>query len=362
MRRQLQMDMVFRDKKISGILMVLPETESWFDDEVGNYDFPEKQTMRLKKVMGFRKHRLAKEKSTSSDFCVEGLEYLLKNGKIRREEIGAVIVVGLSPDYFLPQTSNIVHGRCGLPQEVLCMDIPQGCCGFLLGIMEAFLLLDHMRDKKVVLFNSDILSHKVSRHDRNDFPLIGDVTTVSIIENETSGGEIYFTLLSDGAHRDFLRIPAGGFAMPSSPETARMEKNGDGNRRCLDNLHMNGSEVFNFVQREVPPMLEDLFRRYGLKKEEMDYFLFHQPNKFMLQKLADKIEVPYEKLFMNVVENYGNPSGASIPAVIVHNLADEMRNGVWRCCLAAFGSGLTWGAAVMKLGSMDFCEAIQTEL
>lgn len=356
------MDAVFKNKKISGILTVLPETESFFDDEIANYDFPEKQTRRLKKVMGFHKHRLAKEKSTASDFCVEGLDYLLEHGKIKKEEIGAVVAVGLSPDYFLPQVSSIIHGKCGLPKDVLCIDLPQGCCGFLLGLMEAFLLLEHMDDKKIVLFNTDVLSHKVSKHDRNDYPLIGDLTTVTIVENERRGGEIYFRLWSDGENRNFLQIPAGGFAMPSTPETAKMELADDGNKRCLDNLHMNGGEVFNFVQREVPPMLEDLFQKYGIDKEKMDYYLFHQPNKFMLEKLADKLEVPYEKLFMNVVEEYGNPSGASIPTVIVHNLRDEMVDGIYDCCLSAFGSGLTWGAIVMKLGNMDFCEEIQTGL
>lgn len=360
--RGKEMDAVFKKKKISGILTVLPETESYFDDEIGNYDFPEKQTKRLKKVMGFHKHRLAKETSTASDFCVEGLHCLLRQEKIKREEIGAVIAVGLSPDYFLPQISNIIHGKCDLPREVLCIDMPQGCCGYLLGLMEAFLLLDHMGDKKVVLFNTDVLSHKVSRHDRNDFPLVGDLTTVTVVENDSQGDEIYFRLWADGAHREVLMIPAGGYAMPCTPETARMEMTDDGNRRSLDNLHMNGGEVFNFVQREVPPMLMDMFIKYGIDKERLDYYLFHQPNKFMLQKLADQINVPYEKLFMNVVEEYGNPSGASIPAVIVRNLKEQMVKGMYDCCLSAFGSGLTWGALIMKLGNMDFCEIMQTEL
>lgn len=356
------MDAVFKNKKISGILTVLPETESYFDDEIGNYDFPEKQTKRLKKVMGFHKHRLAKEKSTASDFCVKGLDYLLDHRLINKEDIGAVVAVGLSPDYFLPQISNIIHGKCHLPQDVLCVDMPQGCCGFLLGLMEAFLLLDHMVDKKIVLFNTDVLSHKVSKHDRNDYPLVGDLTTVTIVENDEQGSEIYFRLFADGTHRDVLRIPAGGFAMPSTPETAKMELADDGNKRSLDNLHMDGGEVFNFVQREVPTMLEDMFRKYGIDKGKLDYYLFHQPNKFMLQKLADKIEVPYEKLFMNVVEDFGNPSGASIPTVITHNLKHKMLDGMYDCCLSAFGSGLTWGAIVMKLGNMDFCQFIETGL
>lgn len=352
----------FKGKKISGILGLLPEQTSYFDDEVDNYTFPPKQTMRLKKVMGFEKHRLAKESSTASDFCVYGLNYLLEKGKIKREEIGAIIVVTLSPDYFLPHISNIIHGKCDLPEEVLCMDIPQGCCAYLLGLMQSFLLLDILQDKKVLLFNTDVLSHKVSKRDRNDFPLIGDATSISIIENDENAGDIDFRLYMDGKQREALKIPAGGFAMPCTEETAIMKEMEDGNCRSLNHLHMDGTGVFNFVQVSVPPMLQEMLEEAGVSKEEIDYYLFHQPNKFMLKKLADKIEVPYEKLFMNIVENFGNPSGASIPINIVYNLKEQMLQEKCFCCLSAFGSGLAWGAMLIYLGEMEFCEMIETNL
>lgn len=356
------MKAVFKGKKISGILGILPDEVSYFDDEVDNYAFPPKQTLRLKKVMGFEKHRLAKADSTVSDFCVFGLKHLLAEGKVKKEEIGAIVVVTLSPDYFVPHVSNIIHGECELPEDVLCMDIAQGCCGYLLGLMQSFMLLDVLKDKKVVLFNTDVLSHKVSRHDRNDFPLIGDATSVTIVENAEDVRDIYFELHTNGSQREALIIPAGGFAMPSTPETAIMKEMEDGNCRSLDNLHMDGAEVFNFVQTKIPPMLDNMFETLGIRKEEIDYYLFHQPNKFMLKKLADKIGVPYEKMFMNVVENFGNSSGVSIPINTVFNLSNELTDCEYFCCMSAFGSGLTWGAMIMNLGNLDFCEMIEASL
>lgn len=356
------MDAIFKEKRISGILSILPEQESYFDNEVDNYDFPPKQSMRLKKIMGFNKHRLSKQESTASQFCIVGLNKLIDTKRIKKEDIGAIIVVTLSPDYFLPQISNIIHGECGLPEDVLCMDIPQGCCGYLIGLFQAFMVLEHLKKKKVILFNTDVLSHKVSKNDRNDFPLIGDATTISIIENDSYGKEIYFRLLTNGRGRNALMIPAGGFAMPSSVQTSQMKKQEDGNKRCLDNLHMDGAEVFNFVQTKVPPMIESMLTEYGIQKKDIDYFLLHQPNKFMLQKLADKLGIPYERAFMNIVENYGNPSGASIPVNIAMNMKETILDKEYNCCLSAFGSGLAWGAMVMKLGNMDFCEEIVTEL
>lgn len=357
------MKVAFKEKKISGILGILPETISYFDDEVDNYDFPPKQTIRLKKVMGFEKHRLAKNSSTASDFCVYGLKYLLKNNKVKREEIGAIIVVTLSPDYFVPHISNIIHGECRLEEDVLCMDIAQGCCGYLLGLMQSFMLTDIMKDKKILLFNVDILSHKVSKQDRNDFPLIGDAASVTIIENDSEyKKDVYFQLFTDGTKRNALTIPAGGFAMPSTEVTAVMKKTEDGNCRSLDNLHMEGTEIFNFVQSQIPPLIENMLSEINMKKNDIDYYLFHQPNKFMLKKLADKMQVSYEKMFMNIVENYGNPSGASIPINIVHNMGKRMVDCEFKCCLSAFGSGLTWGAMVMHLGNFEFCEMIESDL
>ncbi len=350
----------FRGKKITSMLGILPETVGLFDEEVNNYSFPPKQTMRLKKIMGYDRHRLAKDTSTVSDFAVYGLRYMLENKWIKKEEIGAVITVTLCPDHFVPHISNIVQDKCGLDTDVMCFDIAQGCCGFLVGLMQAFMVLDHT-DKKVLLINGDVLSHKVSKKDRNDYPLIGDAATITVLEN---GGddEIYYEMHTDGSRGKALIIPAGAFRMPSNPDTGVMADLGDGNFRSLDNMTMDGSEVFNFVQVEVPPMLENAFKREKLTVDDFDWFLFHQPNRFMLQKLAEKAGLPQDKLPMNLVENFGNPSGASIPMTAIYNCRDSLINSENKCCLSAFGSGLAWGVVFMNIGKLDYCDLIESDL
>lgn len=356
------MQTLFSGKRIVSILGILPEKESFFDDEVDNYSFPVKQTMRLKKVMGFHKHRLSKDTSTVSDFAVYGIKHIIDEGWISREEVGAVVVVTLCPDYFVPHISNIIQAECGLNSDTLCVDLAQGCCGFILGLMESFLLLDHMEGKKVILVNGDVISQKVSKQDRNDFPLIGDGTTITVVENSDENKSIYYEMHMDGTRGNALKIPAGAFRMPSSPETAIMKDQGDGNFRCLDNIHMDGSGVFNFVQTEVPPMLEHAFKEAGENINGIDYFLFHQPNKFMLQKLAEKAGLPIEKLPMNLVENFGNLSGASIPLTAIYNLKDILLERECHCCLSAFGSGLAWGVMFMDIGRLEHCELILSGL
>lgn len=351
----------FHGKKIVSMLGILPETVSFFDDEVDNYSFPPRQTMRLKKIMGYDRHLLAKETSTVSDFAVYGMNYMLENHWITREEIGAVVVATLCPDHFVPHIGNIIQAKCGLDSDVICIDIAQGCCGFLLGLMQSFMLLERLGDKKVVLINGDVLSHKVSRQDRNDFPLIGDATTITVLEN-SGDQEIYYEMHMDGKRGEALKIPAGGFRMPSNMETAVMTDQGDGNFRSLDNMHMDGSEVFNFVQTEVPPMLHGAFERERKNVEDFDWFFFHQPNRFMLQKLAEKAGLPMERLPMNLVENYGNPSGASIPLTAIMNAKEDLLVKNNRCCLSAFGSGLAWGVIFMEIGKLEHCALIESAL
>lgn len=109
-------------------------------------------------------------------------------------------------------------------------------------------------------------------------------------------------------------------------------------------------------------MLEHALKEAGETKDSIDYFLFHQPNKFMLQKLAEKAGIPAEKLPMNLVEHFGNPSGASIPLTAVYNLREELLEHRLRCCLSAFGSGLAWGTMLMEIGELEHCELIEAEL
>jgi 3-oxoacyl-[acyl-carrier-protein] synthase-3 len=137
-----------------------------------------------------------------------------------------------------------------------------------------------------------------------------------------------------------------------------LEDVGDNNLRAKDHLRMDGSAVFNFVQVEVPPLIESLLACAGVSMDAVDYFLCHQPNRFMLQKLADKMKVPYAKMPMNVVEHFGNSSGVTIPIAIAFNLADQLKNGYSRVCLSGFGVGLTWSSMLMRLGKLSFCEMI----
>ena len=353
------MDLTFKNKKISGILTILPKKVVTFEEEMGNYNFSPAKSMKLKMAMGYKEHRLAEEGQCSSDFCIHGLQYLFGHNLLKKEEIDALLFVSQSPDYYMPPTSNIIQGHFDLKQDMICMDINQGCAGFELGLIQAFMLLDQPAIKKVVLMNADVLSHKVSPRDRNSKPLIGDAAAITIVEKDSNDSEIYASIKMDGKGAFALNIPAGGFRMPATAETAEMVEDAAGNFRSKNHLVMQGDDVFNFVQREVPPMIEHLLENAGKSVGDIDWYLFHQPNKFMLNKLADKIGVPREKMPANIVENFGNASGVTVPTNISYNLGDTLEHETKNVCLAGFGVGLTWSAIYMELGNLMFNKLIE---
>lgn len=352
------MDLQFKNKKITGILTILPSKEILFEEEMGNYNFSTAKSLKLKLAMGYNKHRIVDEGVCVSDLCCYGLEYLFQQGKLKREDIDALILVTQSPDYFMPPTSNVIQGKMGLKHDMICMDINQGCAGFVLGLIQAFMLLEQPAIRKVVLLNADVLSRKVSKRDRNSNPLIGDGASITIVEHSEENNTIWATIKMDGGRADALMIPAGGFRLPSTAKTAEMHEDMNGNYRSLDNLVMKGDEVFNFVQVEVPPMINELLKRASLEKNKVDYYMFHQPNRFMLQKLADKLGIPREKMPNNIVENFGNSSGVTIPINITFNIGEKLETQEMQLCLSGFGVGLTWGAILLKIGNLNFCQTI----
>ena len=352
------MNFTFKGKRIGGLLAIVPEHEQSFVEDMRQFNFPEARSLKLKQVMGYDRHRLVEEGVCVSDIAVYGLQYLFEQKLLDRDGFDALILVTQSPDQFMPPTSNIIQGRLDLPHDLFCIDINQGCAGFVIGLIEAFMLLEQESVRRVVLINADVISRKTSPKDRNSYPLVGDAASIAVVERDTNDSVIRANLKMDGTRSQALAIPAGGLRMPSTAATAVLEDVGDNNLRAKDHLKMDGSAVFNFVQVEVPPLIESLLESAGVSMDALDYLVCHQPNRFMLQKLADKLKVPHDKVPMNVVEHFGNSSGATIPVAIAFNLADRLANHTASVCLAGFGVGLTWSAMLMQLGPLAFCEMI----
>ncbi len=345
----------FRNKRISGVLSVLPENEYSFEEEAVNPN--DTKAKRLKKIIGFGTRRRVKADTTLSDMLIYGLRYLLDNRYLKKGDIGAVVVVTLTQDYLLPQISTILHGEFDLDKDVFCIDIPQACAGYVMGLIESFMLLDHLDDgKKVVLCTGEIFNRKTSDSEpRFEEPSFGgDVANLSIIERSKEETDIYASAFFDGSERNALLIEYGGFRNPMTHEVINKARS---DIPCSPVL-MDGTGVFSFVQREVPSAIRDIVERSGHKMDEIDLFLFHQPNRFMLEKLSASIGVDKKKMPMDITEKYGNSDSGTIPMVMTSDVSERLVNEDNLCCISGFGGGLTWASIVMELNRFDFCKNV----
>lgn len=349
----------FADFAIRGVQLVLPTHEVSFDDEVGSYNFPPHQSAKLKLVMGYDRRRVVASDVTSSDLVVAGFQDLAARGLLDLDTIDALVVVTQTPDYLIPGTSYIIQGRLGLPQDMLCLDLNQGCAGYIVGLFTAFSLLGSGNFRRVALVNVDVVSRLVAVADRNSRPIVGDAASITVVEAASGHGPIYGNLKVDGKNWDALMVPAGGMKIRPSLQTAVPATDANGNARALDNLVMKGDAVFNFVMQEVPPMIEALLADSGIAKESVDHFVFHQPNPFMLKKLAEKLEVARCKMPMDLVPRYGNSSGVSIPAVLCSSFERSYFDQPRLMCLGGFGVGLTWGSMLMPVRDLAFLNTLE---
>lgn len=351
----------FKNKRITGILSIVPQNEVLFEEEIGNYAFSEAQCMQLKKVMGYNRHRMCKTPACISDLICYGFRHLFDKGLLHKDEIDAFILLTNSPDYPVPPTSNVIQGMLDLKHDMICLDINQGCAGYMIGMMQAFMLLEQPEIKKVAVVTSDIESRTHSFRDRSTYPLMGDAATITIIENGESK-DIHQFIKMDGSGALSICMPAGGLKEPANEDSILMKDDGSGNIMSRHHIRMKGDEVFNFVMTRLPGMFKELFEHYAMSYDDVEYFMLHQPNKFILNRVAKKIGVAKEKMPSNVVEILGNSASSTIPNAITLNLKDRPERESITLCLAGFGEGLIWSATIMDLGPMNFCRMIEMDI
>jgi len=346
--------------KISGICATVPEHISYFKDEMKNFPFSEKTSLKLAKVMGFDEHRISDPATTPCDLASYTMNYLFHKKYLEKDAIKAIIVVAQMADHPIPGNSKIIHGQLNLHRDVFCTDIYENCIGFISGLYNASCMIAANAVDEVILIITDCGACTANILDRNTYPLCGDAAAVIVVSKSDSPQDIlHFAFYNEGSKHKALYVPAGGRRMPCSEESSKVYKDEMGNFRSLNNMHMDGTAVFQFVMEEVPRLIEEICAYAKLDKENIQYHLTHQPNRFMLEKLADLMKVPREILFNNIVEKFGNTSPVTIPVNITHNLGNKLLKEQFKVCYSAFGAGLSLASALGTLGNLDFCEMIE---
>jgi len=334
----------FENIKISGIVTTTGDKKVTIEEEASNYGYNEKMVKRLKKRMGFNsRYVVSDDNICTSDLCIQSSEVIFE--KFDKSDVEALIFVTQTPDYKAPSTAIIMADRLGLGNDVIAYDINLGCSGFIFGLLQAYTLINSGL-KSVLLCVGDISSDFSYYKDKNLTPLMGDAGSAILIEKK-EGFNGDFVLHSDGSGYKHLIIPDGGCRNPFSEESLKEKEFENGIRRDLD-LYMDGGEIFNFTIKVVPKMFDELFEYAKISKDEIDYFVLHQANKYILQNITKRLEIDEDKLPMDTMTIYGNQNSASIPGTINGFLEKEFQNRK-KVVFAGFGIGLSWGACVVDL-------------
>ena len=309
------------------------------------YLIPEEEIEKTINNIGIEQRRIADDDVMASDLCFKAAQQLMADNDIDPSTIDVLLFMSQTPDYRIPATACVLQDRLGLSKDTLCFDISLGCSGYLFALSTAFAYASMQGVNRVLLLDGETFSKIVNRRDKVDWPLYGDAGTATLIE-KGDYGESTFILNTDGSGKDVLKIHAG-MRNPITPDSCVEREREEGNIRTDLEVFMDGMDVFNFAISKVPRNIKALLQATGKTIDDVDYLVFHQANRFMMDFFVKKLKISPEKV-PYCIHKYGNTSSASVPLTIASELSgtfDEDKTVV----LSAFGAGLSWGAAMMHM-------------
>jgi len=309
---------------------------------------------KITRKLGIVARPIAAETETAVDLGVRAGERLLTSGIVKREEIDFLVFCTQSPDYFLPTSACLVHERLGLRSDCGAFDMNLGCSGYVYGLAVCKGLIESGVARKVLFITAETYSKYINEKDRVTRPLFGDGAAATLLEVVARSEDANlapidaFEFGSNGKGANMLIVQAGASRMPSTPETAAPFADALGSFRSKDQLFMHGPGIFAFSIEIVPPLVKRLQTFAQTKNAPIDAYVFHQANKFMLDRLRDLCEID-PSVYFNNVETRGNTVSSSIPIALIDATRDGLVAPGKRVALVGFGVGLSWGACLVRL-------------
>lgn len=346
------MNFKFNNIKIKGISSVIPNYELSLLDENNLYNGDKKRINRIINSSGFLKRRIVNDKTTCSDLCYQAANDLILNLNIDKNSIDALLFISYTPDYIMPATSYVLHKKLELSQNCIVMDIPQACSGYVIGLLQASMLLNS-GCKRVLLLVGDTFSKFSDMFINNTAPIFGDAGTATLIEYDNNASASYFSINSDGNGYDALICQNGGFR--NIPKKEDFYTNGNYKYESK----MDGGRIFDFTMENIAPSIENLLKFSNINIENIDKVIFHQANKFIIENIARKLNISDDKYTTETLTNYGNQCGASIPCTISHTLSKLASANKFKCILSGFGVGLSWANAIINLDNIYCSQLIE---
>lgn len=307
-------------------------------------EFPEWSVAKIADKVGVSERRIADLNETASDLAILAAEKLFAKGTVKREDIDFVLFCTQSPDYKLPSSACIIQDRLGLGTQCGAFDFNLGCSGYEYGLAVAKGLVVAGITSNVLLLTGETYNHYLHPRDKGNRTIFGDGASATVISTEGFAAIGEFSLGTDGSGAEYLIVKSGGARFPERFNDLTYDEGG--NPISSDHLNMNGQEIFAFTLTKVPKMMKDVLLKNGLQKEDIDLFVFHQANKYMLEHLRKKLKIEEEKFFDNLAF-VGNTVSSTIPIALYD--AREQGKLKGNVLLAGFGVGLSWGATVIRI-------------
>ena len=306
-----------------------------FDNQRDSLDFDPIEVKKVVSMAGIKQRRVVDNKTCSSDLCKTAAQDLMKRLDWSPESIDVLIFVTQTPDYFLPSSSCLIQRDLGLSENCATFDVGLGCSGYPYGLWLGSMMIQTGSAQRVLLLHGETPSRLSYTQDRSTFLLFGDAGSATALE---PGGDNKwgFSLHTDGNGYDDLILPGRGFRL-QNPEDDR------------DNyVHMNGPNLFNFTVQKVPTLIDDTLKLMNSRIDDVDAFMFHQSNQFIMRHIAKKCNLPMEKIPI-ILGEYGNTGGPSVPLTMSMYYRDKTLTSSETVMLLGYGVGLSWGSAMLNV-------------
>ena len=312
-------------------------------------EFPEWSVQKIDEKTGIQVRHIAGEEECSSDLGVAAARKLFESGSCAPQDIDYVLFCTQSPDYFLPTTACLIQDRLGIPVSAGALDFNLGCSGFVYGLGLAKGLVESGQASRLLLITAETYSKFIHPRDRSVRTIFGDAAAATLVTavdaKDVPMGPFVFG--TDGRGANNLIVPAGGLRRARSAETAQEVTDDSGAVRSQDHLFMDGAEIFNFTLKAVPQSVCQLLERSQKTLEDIDLFVFHQANRYMLDYLRRKIKIPQDKFYM-AMSHCGNTVSSTIPIALKHAQMEGRLKPGDLTMLVGFGVGYSWAAGLAR--------------
>ena len=309
-------------------------------------EFPEWSVDKVTTKVGVNNRHIAAENETAGDMAEKAANKLFVEYGISPKEIDFVLLCTQSPDYHLPTTACILQDRLGIPTTAGALDFNLGCSGAIYGLCLAKGLISSGTASNVLVLTAETYNKYIHPKDKGNRSIFGDGAAACLVSTEGFAEILDFALGTDGRGANNLIVKTGCSRNPFRANHEQVDE--DGRVLSSDHLFMDGSEIFNFTLEAVPALVNQLLEKNNMSREDIDYSIFHQANKFMLNTIRKVCVLPKDKFFIDLSE-----TGNTVSSTVLIGLKQCLERGILHkdmtIMLTGFGVGYSWGGVIVKL-------------